>query len=298
MSQTAVKMIATGTADPSAIPAADAPQVAILADVNGVPYSKIVIVDDAPLTGVANDAPIDPSALPINLPCVSFLYSLDPVNNDWIGVLNVVNNADAIAPSAVARAFQVANYNYLFDGTNFNRARGAANNASLAAAATAANAQVVAFNYGLGGNDATFARFRIADATQVAKLSGDGAQMVERPGSWAIFHAPAVGVVATISRAAGAAGVRHVCDSISFTVNAVAAITVPVVVNLRDGATGAGTILRSWRVTAPVGTTYSISETGLNLVGTAATAMTLEFAAAPAGTDFQNVNLAGHDVSG
>jgi hypothetical protein len=78
--------------------------------------------------------------------------------------------------------------------------------------------------------------------------------------------------------------------------NCVAAVTVPLVINVRDGATGAGTILYTERITGLAGTTVRVERSGLNLVGTANTAMTVEFAAAPAAGDFQCVNLNGYDT--
>jgi len=72
----------------------------------------------------------------------------------------------------------------------------------------------------------------------------------------------------------------------------------PVVVNLRDGATGAGTILRTWALAALVGTTYNINESGLQIQGTSGNAMTLEFNAATATAVVGSVGLSGFDTTG
>lgn len=234
------------------------------------------------------------------------------------------NNSDNVAASALLRNLPVIGYSYMWDGTNWDRVRAAdPGQVTIIPAGTAqqviayamgwdgANAwklavqndtgsfapngaqralQVVSQNYLLDGTN--YIRMRSASAANLANQSGDGVQMVAGAGEWAIQHSPAVSVQATISRAA-VAGQRHVCKGFSFTLNAVGAITVPVVVNLRDGATGAGTILWSGRYTAPAGQTVHVERDGLNLVGTANTAMTLEFAAAPAAGDFQNVALNG-----
>src|SRR5690242_9481224 len=63
--------------------------------------------------------------------------------------------------------------------------------------------------------------------------------------TWSVVHAPAANNQATASKAAGAAGVRHVCTGITATLAAGASAPTAVNVNVavRDGATGAGTVL-------------------------------------------------------
>lgn len=158
------------------------------------------------------------------------------------------------------------------------------------------NIPVVSYNYLYDG--ATYDRQRSASANNLSP-TGDippGVAIATRPGQWAFNHQPAVSTRATVTRGAGGAQVRNVCTGFGFTLNAVAAITVPVVVNLRDGATGVGTILWTGRYTAPVGTTFALDLSGLNIVGSPNTAMTFEFAAAPAAGDFQSVNIQGYRV--
>lgn len=151
-----------------------------------------------------------------------------------------------------------------------------------------------------GFDGATFDRLRTASATNIAAQSGLGAQISAPPGEWSINHTPAANTQATITRAAGAAGVRHVCKSITATlIGLAAAVEATVLVNLRDGATGAGTILWSTRLLVQGGTgaETGISLSGLNIVGSAATAMTLEFAAAGGANTFESVAMTGYDVS-
>lgn len=138
-------------------------------------------------------------------------------------------------------------------------------------------------------------RTRSLSADNLAAFSGIGGQVSAGPGEWAVEHRPAVSTQATISRAA-VAGVRHVARSITASLVAVAAQTV-VDVLLRDGATGAGTVLWSTRVSAPAGGNVQVSLTGLNIVGSVNTAMTLEFSAAPVATNFEGVALTGYDAS-
>lgn len=110
---------------------------------------------------------------------------------------------------------------------------------------------------------------------------------------FAVNHAPANATQATISQAAAAAGMRNICQAISATLSATGTAADPVQVNLRDGATGAGTILLSAALAAPVNGSAIWTLSGLRIRGTAATAMTLEFANASAANTFQCVSMFG-----
>lgn len=112
--------------------------------------------------------------------------------------------------------------------------------------------------------------------------------------SWAIYHTPAAATQATISRAA-AANTRHVATSVTVCLNAVAAQAAPVVFNLRDGATGAGTIKWSVSLVAPAGSAQCVTAP-LSIPGSTNTAMTLESAAAPAASNFVTVAISGYDT--
>jgi len=137
-----------------------------------------------------------------------------------------------------------------------------------------------------------------ATAANLAAQVSTKALLTTHPGQWVATHCPAANTQATCSKAAGAAGVRHVCTGVSFTV--VAGTSAPTAavtqVDLRDGATGAGTILASWKVGVPAvaGTLVTFSSPPLNIPGTAATAMTLEFAAALGANTFESVVLTGY----
>jgi hypothetical protein len=123
-----------------------------------------------------------------------------------------------------------------------------------------------------------------------------------RIANWAITHTPAAATQATITRAAAGVGIRHVATAITATFATVTADTSGnVLVNLRDGATGAGTILWSARLvidtnvaTVAGSPLAGIAITGLAIPGTANTAMTLEFAAAGAANTFETVALSGY----
>lgn len=139
------------------------------------------------------------------------------------------------------------------------------------------------------------------DAASLAAADQKNTKMVNFPAQWSVTHAPAVNVQATITKAAGATGVRHVCTGIHAKI--VGGTTAPAAiqgtVNLRDGASGAGTILKSFTMVlaAAIGAKDEIALTGLNIPGSAATAMTLEFAAAGGANTFECVSMDGYDVS-
>lgn len=110
-------------------------------------------------------------------------------------------------------------------------------------------------------------------------------------------HVPAAATQATISKAAAGAGIRHCARRAIATVAAAAAAVTPVGIALRDGATGAGTILIAWTATAIVNAVVVIDADMLEMLGTANTAMTLEFAAASAAGSLQTVTLWSYTIA-
>lgn len=117
------------------------------------------------------------------------------------------------------------------------------------------------------------------------------------PLDWSVTHTPAAAAQATASKAAGTGSVRHVCTSISAVIATVGTLQGPIQINLRDGASGAGTILWSQTVQLPVNGLAVIQLSGLNIVGSAATAMTLETSAAPVVGATASVSMTGHDAA-
>lgn len=114
---------------------------------------------------------------------------------------------------------------------------------------------------------------------------------------WHTSHAPVADTKATITKAAAGASVRNVCRQI--TVMLVAGTSAPaaatVTVALIDGAAGGGTYL--WgpaRLSVPAlaGATSGIA-IAVNKIGSANTAMTLEFSAAAGANTFQSVSMDG-----
>lgn len=120
------------------------------------------------------------------------------------------------------------------------------------------------------------------------------------PEDWAVSHAPVSGAQATASKAP-VVGFRHVATAISFSVitTTTAPTTATLTVTLRDGASGAGTVLMVWRVRVSAAMTdinvAQVTLGGLNVYGSVNTAMTLEFDAGDINT-LEDVSLTGHTV--
>lgn len=204
------------------------------------------------------------------------------------------DNQDNVAPITQNR-YQAAVVRLTgYDGgaDNWDRIRSVADTAdgqALGVGHLATWAQVAAFNGG------TYDRVRTNSASVLSGTTQPFAQAVAQPGEWAVNSEPAVSTQATASRAAGAAGVRHVCRSLHFSLNAVAA-QANIYARVRDGASGAGTILWSQCVVAPAAGFVNIVLSGLNIIGSAATAMTFEFSAAPTATNFQTAGGSGYST--
>lgn len=134
-----------------------------------------------------------------------------------------------------------------------------------------------------------------ADRVQIL-MDVYGRQVSRRFDTFHINHAPAAATQATIARAAAGAGIKNVCTSITCTLSSTAAPTAGrVIFNLRDGTTGAGTILWTGALSlqATAGICATLPLTDLWIEGTANTAMTLESAAAPSANIFATVSWSG-----
>lgn len=151
----------------------------------------------------------------------------------------------------------------------------------------------------IGGSAAALPQESGTAANLAAQVSTKAALIV-RPGNWGEVHTPAANTQATKSHTAGAAGVRHVCTYLTATLCAgtSAPTAAQVKVRLRDGATGAGTILwdATMTIQATAGVMNTISLSGLNLIGTAATAMTLEFDGAAGANTFESISFGGYST--
>lgn len=141
----------------------------------------------------------------------------------------------------------------------------------------------------------------IADAATQAAAVQPNALLVSRQGNWAVTSAPAANTVASASKAAGGAGVRHVLTGLQAKIvgGTTAPAAIQVTVNVRDGATGAGTILAAFTMVlaAAIAAKDEINLTDLNIVGSANTAMTVEFNVAGGLNTFECASLQGYSIS-
>lgn len=115
--------------------------------------------------------------------------------------------------------------------------------------------------------------------------------------AWSVVHTPAANNQATASKAAGSSSQRHVCTGFTWSLSSGAGAPTPelITVAIRDGATGAGTIVWQQTVSLPAtaGSHAEFGQTGLWLVGTAATAMTIETDSSPGANVVASVSLSG-----
>lgn len=165
---------------------------------------------------------------------------------------------------------EVATYLNHFNGTSWDRARG-----------TVANGLAV---------DVTRLSALVAGTAVIGSVNGRG--------GWTANHTPAAATRPTITKAA-VVGQRNVCTAITVTLSSTAAPTAGnVQFVLRDGATGAGTILWAGSLSIPAvaGNSRDINLGGLWIEGTTNTALTLEAIAAPAAATFASVAMTGTNI--
>jgi hypothetical protein len=118
---------------------------------------------------------------------------------------------------------------------------------------------------------------------------------------WSVTSNPGSGVKATATRPAVSAppigSGQNVCTSVSATLVSGAGAAGQATVNLIDGISGGATILGSWVLAVPAvaGTCIILSVDTLEIIGSANTAMTLEFSALSTG-NFESVTLTGHTI--
>lgn len=227
-----------------------------------------------------------------------------PIEGGVVGVLRGTSDGVTIATEAANTSFLMTAALGLAlragTPTVFDRLRAGSDAADDAA--TNANGVLLALARQTLFDGAAWDRARGASAANLAALSGAGAQLVAPVGNWSVASTPAAATQASATRAAGGAGVRHVCTSIH------AAFVLPEPVNqpliqvvLRDGASGAGSIL--WGATLGLGVaaitdlTQTISISSLSIVGSVNTAMTLEFSAAGVATTAQSVSMTGYSAN-
>ena len=232
---------------------------------------------------------------------VPYLYngvSFDRVRGDITNGMDVdvtrisgsITPADAYANPTTAN--QIWSLNGVFNGTTWDRQRTATADALASTGVMAGNSALF--------NGSTFDRQDGVSNTNNTATTTIGVGYSTPLTTW--FTVPnttsSAATAATITKASGGGSVRHVVTGVTMCFQDSVANTVARLVNLRDGATGAGTIIKSWYLSngGVAGGAQCQSETGLNISGSAATAMTLEFAAAPAATASETVSFQGYST--
>lgn len=147
--------------------------------------------------------------------------------------------------------------------------------------------------------DQEFDRARSTSGINQTATTSRGVQLVSQLSTWFETDSPAVTVAASATKTAGAAGVRHVANSITGCIEDSDSAFGTITLRLRDGTTGTGTVFRTWYMNFPAANDFRcIDITFPGMIGTAATAMTLEFAGAISANGLTTVTLTGYSVEG
>ena len=125
-----------------------------------------------------------------------------------------------------------------------------------------------------------------------ALATADGLDCTVGPGNWSVVHTPAAATQAQAIKAAGATGVRHVCTGVSGSIATAGTAQTPLEVRIKDGTT----IIWSKKVSCPANS-FAAIDCPVSLVGSEATSMTLEFAAAGVAASEQDLTLMGYDLA-
>jgi len=139
----------------------------------------------------------------------------------------------------------------------------------------------------------------LAKAPQTAQETSDSVTpqtLPTAPANWILTASETSNNrIATATRAAGGAGVKHVATCISFAIyDPSTTATVGSFLYLRDGPSGTGTILYQLYLFLTPGTGVTHSVCDLNIVGSPNTPMTLEFSSGV--NNSESVNLVGYDA--
>lgn len=207
--------------------------------------------------------------------------------------------------------------NYIFNGTTWDRQRELAT--ADAAAVTGIGATGIYLFRGAGfdpmrgsaltnGEGVARVELNVTDGAVIRTLRSTGAgsltdttsntTLLTAPlSTWSETDQPASNVQAIATKAAGAAGVRHVSTHVTMCLTSFNGPVIATRVNLRDGASGAGTVLWSAELFLPGSTVDATCIiTPITVIGSTATAMTLEFQVAPGAANGESVTLTGYSV--
>ena len=150
-----------------------------------------------------------------------------------------------------------------------------------------------------GSDGNTLQWLRTSSAVNLTAFPSLGVLLAEKGSRWTIAASQAAGAISSASRPAGGPGVRHVVDCITFSAaSSTAPLPSVVYLSIRDGASGTGGYLWMYVLAIPGTVGQSIpphTACGLNLIGSANTAITAEFNAGVINV-YESVSMTGYDV--
>lgn len=177
-------------------------------------------------------------------------------------------------------------------GNNWDRLRIGGDNADAIAAAALGELLTLARNTGFNG--ATWDRLRTASAAVQAVVSSKvGVQVAAKQSDWGLANTPAANTIATVTRAAGGVGTRHIITGLAASVFD-AAGTLPLQrVRITSGAE-VWTVYLGAQNTLALNAAYPIALSDLSIVCPDNTAVTMDFTTVPGANNFQTVSLQGY----
>lgn len=205
------------------------------------------------------------------------------------------NNSDGVSVSATNNILGAISLIRGFNGSTQDRLRSGGNNADGVSTITLGNLLVKAHQSAYNGT--TWDLIKSSSATNHASSAGSGlvgVQLERKPADWSVINFPATDTTATATKAAGGAGVRHVLTGFCFSLSGASGTATALLrCDILDGASQ----IFSAVLSAPANTTKTIEFDNLSLLGTANTAMIIQFSAAGGAGTQEAVSMFGYSVS-
>lgn len=218
-------------------------------------------------------------------------YSFDVTLGPQI-VPSVFMNTDAQAVTGAGYEGVAAKLQGLNDATNvWDRVRVHTDNTD-AIAPGIGNLAVYAHNALFNGT--TWDRMRAANGSQMSRtVQTPGLGYIARAAEWNSVNAPAANVQATVTRAAGGAGVYHVLTGFQG-----AYVGAPAAGIIQNVQILFGAALQLALYIAGPGTQGTVGFTGLNIIAPVNTSVTVQFSAAGGAGVSEVVSMQGYSISG
>lgn len=256
------KQIACGVGAITPVPSANSEPKPFVCTLNGIQYVLPVDGSATILNFVPNNTTFNDSGVASWMPCVSLGFLHDAENGQWIQTPATRNSDDLIAPDTFRPTnFRTVNFPYLYDPTNAQWRRWAGrttNSDSVGEDTDSINVGVVSFGYMVARNfqgTAVWERLNAQNLT-VRNSLNQSLQVAEVMNS-TVHDAPAADTAA-VAFATDPNGFAVKVTGIGYSIAAVAAIATPVLIELREDASGANNLLWSTNELLPVGTSKTV----------------------------------------